>query len=115
MTAPANSVVDAHPPTPQASNATTVTPAARWSRMDRREVFALLFIEMSSDFGDYLQRSRGRSRLAAYNLGRDLILGAESLGASLVHHQQMIDGRKCAGPVGDHNDDAAPAAYAKNG
>src|SRR6266516_4811414 len=115
ITAPANSGGEAHPPTPPASSATTATPANRWRRMERRDALASFFIDLSSDIRDHLQGPRRRSRLAAHHLGRDLILGPEGLRAPLIHHQQMIDGRKCAGPVGDDNHDAAPAAHAENG
>src|SRR5437764_15264079 len=91
MTAPANSVIQAHPPTPHASSATTTTPAAKWRRIDRREALESFFIAMSSEIGDYLQGPRCRRRLAgchlSRDLSRDLILVAKSLHASLVHDQ----------------------------
>src|SRR6266852_5031638 len=89
MTAPANCVVDAHPPTPPASSATTATPAKRWRRIERREAAASFCIDRSSDIRNHLQGPQRQSRLMSYHLGRDLILGPKGLRASLIHHQQM--------------------------
>src|SRR5437763_10151670 len=86
ITAPANCVVDAHPPTPPASSATTATPAAKCRRIERREAVLIVF---ASGIGHHLQRPQLRNSFASHHLGRDLILGSEGLRASLIHHQQM--------------------------
>src|SRR5713226_425492 len=114
ITAPANCVVDAHPPTPPASSATTATPAKRWRRIERREAAASFCIDRSSDIRDHLQGPQRQSRLMSYHLGRDLILGPKGLRASLIHHQQMVDRRERARPVRDDDDDTASTAHAEN-
>src|SRR5687767_9756832 len=104
MTAPDNSVVAAHPPTPNTSTRIAATPASTCRRSERLITLWSSGFMCNSLAFDHLQRRNDRPPLALLD---DDIARPEGADHAGIHRENKIERCQNAGPVRHHDDDAA--------